>query len=238
MHDTVSRSAFSCFRHRRPTTLTPHAKSGSCSSPEAGSQPDLGPARSGSHGELSRCPNSLPFFNQPPRYLMTGNNTHVVAVWVGFAGHSSPQGPPGGRGFTRTFAPKEVSPYDWQVGGGGGLSAGGAAGTLGLAPGFVFTCVCHGAAHSVATGSQESIPRQAVGAARPLRTWLGNRLGIAPALFPGQSACGDHLHPRGGGPAPPLRARRAERSAASLNHRIFSPFSLPHHHPRPTSPRR
>lgn len=123
--------------------------------------------------------------------------------------------------------------------GGGGLSAGGAAGTLGLAPGFVFTCVCHGAAHSVATGSQESIPRQAVGAARPLRTWLGNRLGIAPALFPGQSACGDHLHPRGGGPDPSsARARRAERSAASLNHRIFSPFSLPHHHPRPTSPRR
>lgn len=55
---------------------------------------------------------------------MTGNNTHVVAVWVGFAGHSSPQGPPGGRGFTRTFAPKEVSPYDWQVGGGGGCQLG------------------------------------------------------------------------------------------------------------------
>lgn len=105
--------------------------------------------------------------------------------------------------------------------GGGGLSAGGAAGTLGLAPGFVFTCVCHGAAHSVATGSQESIPRQAVGAARPLRTWLGNRLGIAPALFPGQSACGDHLHPRGGGPDP-SSAREEGRTICG----IFKPPHL------------
>lgn len=104
---------------------------------------------------------------------------------------------------------------------GWGLSAGGAAGTLGLAPGFVFTCVCHGAAHSVATGSQESIPRQAVGAARPLRTWLGNRLGIAPALFPGQSACGDHLHPRGGGPDP-SSAREEGRTICG----IFKPPHL------------
>lgn len=116
--------------------------------------------------------------------------------------------PPGGRGLTRTFTAKEVSSYDWQVGVGSGCQRWGVFETLGLEPGFIFTCVHHGAAHSVATGSQESIPRQAVGAAHPPppRTCLGNWRRVASALFPRSKHLQRPPVLKGRGPRPHLFA--------------------------------
>lgn len=164
---------------------------------------------------------------------MTGNNTHVVAVWVGFAGHSSQPGPPGGRGFTRTFTPKEVSPYDWQVGGGWGAVSWGRSWDSGIGAWIRFHVRLSWGCAQCGNRVPREYPQTGSGSCSPPKD-----LASLPLCFLVKALAGTTYTQGEGARTPPLRARRAERSAASLNHRIFSPFSLPHHHPRPTSPRR
>lgn len=90
-----------------------------------------------------------------------------------------------------------------------------AVGTLGLERGFILTCVCHGAAHSVATGSQESIPRQAGGAARRLRTWLGNWHSVTSSLFHRSKHLRGPPTLKGRGPRPRLFTGGVRNSSGS-----------------------